>query len=251
MEIINQDEYYMSIAILTSHMSGDTNTQVGACIVSEDGQILGTGYNDFMAKGKSDKLYPNVRDGEWIDTKYPYICHAELMAIVNTCDKNKLYNSTMYVTLFPCNECAKLIVQFGIKNVVWLDDKYHDTPSSTASRRILTNEGVQTKQFQTCKDSLNIRFNKVNNNCGVVSVPNIKINDKLVQLKDPIIFKIEHVENNETGTLILRNDNLDLCIEIVDDKIDNDKLLDIIHESMMGNHGSSESYSKRIINTYA
>ena len=109
---ISWDEYFMSMAILSSKRSKDPNTKVGACIVSMDKKVLSVGYNG-MPIGIDDKKIPWGREGEELDTKYPYVCHAELNAILNS-DRN-LHNSRIYVTLFPCNECAKALIQAGIK----------------------------------------------------------------------------------------------------------------------------------------
>lgn len=142
---ISWDEYFMSMAILSSKRSKDPNTKVGACIVSMDKKILSVGYNG-MPIGIDDKKIPWGREGEELDTKYPYVCHAELNAILNS-DRN-LHNSRIYVTLFPCNECAKALIQAGIKEVVYLDDKYRDTNSGIASRRLLDMAGVKIIKYE-------------------------------------------------------------------------------------------------------
>lgn len=142
---ISWDEYFMSMAILSSKRSKDPNTKVGACIVSMDKKVLSVGYNG-MPIGIDDKKIPWGREGEELDTKYPYVCHAELNAILNS-DRN-LHNSRIYVTLFPCNECAKALIQAGIKEVVYIDDKYRDTNSGIASRRLLDMAGVKTIKYE-------------------------------------------------------------------------------------------------------
>lgn len=142
---ISWDEYFMSMAILSSKRSKDPNTKVGACIVSMDKKVLSVGYNG-MPIGIDDKKIPWGREGEELDTKYPYVCHAELNAILNS-DRN-LHNSRIYVTLFPCNECAKALIQAGIKEVVYLDDKYRDTNSGIASRRLLDMAGVKIIKYE-------------------------------------------------------------------------------------------------------
>lgn len=142
---ISWDEYFMSMAILSSKRSKDPNTKVGACIVSMDKKVLSVGYNG-MPIGIDDKKIPWGREGEELDTKYPYVCHAELNAILNS-DRN-LHNSRIYVTLFPCNECAKALIQAGIKEVVYLDDKYRDTNSGIASRRLLDMARVKTIKYE-------------------------------------------------------------------------------------------------------
>ena len=142
---ISWDEYFMSMAILSSKRSKDPNTKVGACIVSMDKKVLSVGYNG-MPIGIDDKKIPWGREGEELDTKYPYVCHAELNAILNS-DRN-LHNSRIYVTLFPCNECAKALIQAGIKEVVYLNDKYRDTNSGIASRRLLDMAGGKKKKYE-------------------------------------------------------------------------------------------------------
>ena len=137
---ISWDDYFMGVALLAAQRSKDPNTQVGACIVDDSNRILSTGYNGFPL-GCSDDTFPWQRDGEATETKYPYVVHAELNAILNARGKN-LTGSKIYVALFPCNECAKAIIQSGIKEVVYLSDKYHDTPLTKASRRMLESAGV-------------------------------------------------------------------------------------------------------------
>ena len=139
-EYITWDDYFMGVALLAAERSKDPNTQVGACIVDESNRILSTGYNGFPL-GCSDDVFPWDRSGEQTETKYPYVVHAELNAILNARGKN-LTGSKIYVALFPCNECAKAIIQSGIKEVVYLSDKYHDTPLTQASRRMLEAAGV-------------------------------------------------------------------------------------------------------------
>lgn len=153
-DYISWDEYFMSVAILASMRSKDPNTQVGACIVGEDKRILSTGYNGFPC-GCSDDEFPWEREGE--DTKYPYVVHAELNAILNANGKN-LSGSKLYVALFPCNECAKAIIQAGIKEVVYLSDKYDGTPSVVASKKMLKAAGVKLTRFIPDKDGLVIKF---------------------------------------------------------------------------------------------
>ena len=144
----------MSVALLASMRSKDPNTQVGACIVGEDKRIISTGYNGFPC-GCSDDDFPWDREGE--QTKYPYVVHAELNAILNAGGRN-LSGSRLYVALFPCNECAKAIIQAGIKEVVYLSDKYDGTPSVVASKRMLTAAGVRLVKFEPGKDKLEIKF---------------------------------------------------------------------------------------------
>ncbi|MBO4667283.1 MAG: dCMP deaminase family protein, partial [Bacilli bacterium] len=123
---ISWDEYFMGVALLSSMRSKDPNTKVGACIVNSEHRIVGIGYNGFPV-GCSDHEVPWNREGDFLDTKYPYVVHAEPNAILNS--NSKTQGCTLYVSLFPCNECAKLIIQSGIKEIVYMDDKYNGTDS--------------------------------------------------------------------------------------------------------------------------
>ncbi len=140
-DYISWDEYFMGIAMLAARRSKDPSTQVGACIVSRDNIIISTGYNG-MPKGCSDDEFPWERSGEANNTKYPYVVHAELNAILNASGRD-LRDSRVYVALFPCNECAKAIIQSGVREVVYLSDKYADTMSTLASKRMLDAAGVK------------------------------------------------------------------------------------------------------------
>ena len=144
-DYISWDEYFMGIALLAARRSKDPSTQVGACIVSEDNIIISTGYNG-MPKGCSDDDFPWDREGE--QTKYPYVVHAELNAILNANGRD-LRGSRVYVALFPCNECAKAIIQSGIKEVIYLSDKYADTMGNFASKRMLDAAGVRYSAMKT------------------------------------------------------------------------------------------------------
>ena len=141
---ISWDEYFMGVAKLAAHRSKDPSTQVGACIVSPENIIISTGYNG-MPMGCSDDEFPWARDGA--ETKYPYVVHAELNAILNATGRD-LRGSRVYVALFPCNECAKAIIQSGIKEVVYLSDKYAGTPGNVASKRMLDAAGVKYTQLR-------------------------------------------------------------------------------------------------------
>ena len=151
---ISWDEYFMGIALLAARRSKDPNTQVGACIVSQDNIIISTGYNG-MPKGCSDDEYPWDREGE--QTKYPYVVHAELNAILNANGRD-LRGSRLYVDLFPCNECAKAIIQSGVKEVLYLSDKYADSAATLASKRMLTSAGVKFTQLSTDLKSITLDF---------------------------------------------------------------------------------------------
>ena len=151
---ISWDEYFMSVALLAAMRSKDPSTQVGACIVDGNNHILSTGYNGFPY-GCSDDEFPWDREGE--ETKYPFVVHAELNAILNARGKN-LSGSKIYVALFPCNECAKAIIQSGISEIVYLYNKYADTPATIASRRMLTSAGVKLTQFESSVDTIVLDF---------------------------------------------------------------------------------------------
>lgn len=153
---ISWDEYFMGVALLSSLRSKDPNTQVGACIVNAQKRIVGVGYNGFPT-GCSDDVLPWAREGNWKDTKYPYVCHAELNAILNSIGRD-LTGCTLYVALFPCNECAKAIIQSGIKHIVYLDDKYHDSDNCVASRRMLDASGVTYSRLETERKELILHF---------------------------------------------------------------------------------------------
>lgn len=143
-DYISWDSYFMGIALLSAQRSKDPNTQVGACIVDSNNKIVGTGYNGFPKNINDDDL-PWGRDGGELDTKYFYVCHAELNAILNSI-KN-LDACRIYVALFPCNECAKAIIQSGIKEIIYMDDKYKDTNGVIASKRMLDYAGVKYRQY--------------------------------------------------------------------------------------------------------
>lgn len=151
-EYLNWDEYFMAIAKLTAMRSKDPNTQVGACIVSSDNRILSIGYNG-TPNGYSDSTFPWDREGSPLDTKYLYVCHAELNAILNfRGGRRELEGSKIYVDLFPCNECAKAIIQCGIKEVIYLSDKYSETDSVIASKRMFDTCNVKYRQIELNKD---------------------------------------------------------------------------------------------------
>lgn len=139
-DYISWDEYFMGVAQLSGMRSKDPNTQVGACIVSQDNKILSMGYNGFPC-GCSDEDFPWEREGEMLDTKYPFVTHGELNAILNY-RGGSLEGSKIYVCLFPCNECAKAIIQAGIRTVVYDSDKYEGTPGNVAAKRMFNAAGV-------------------------------------------------------------------------------------------------------------
>ena len=145
-DYISWDEYFMGVAILSGMRSKDPNTQVGACIVSSDNKILSMGYNGFPM-GCSDDEFPWEREGEALENKYFYSTHSELNAILNY-RGGSLEGAKMYVSLFPCNECAKAIIQAGIKTVIYDSDKYKDTPAVMASKRMFKAAGVNFHQYE-------------------------------------------------------------------------------------------------------
>ena len=156
-DYISWDEYFMGIAMLAARRSKDPSTQVGACIVSRENIIISTGYNG-MPKGCSDDEFPWARTGEnEAATKYPYVVHAELNAILNASGRD-LRGSRIYVALFPCNECAKAIIQSGIEEVRYLSDKYHDTMMNMASKRMLDAAGVKYSRLETDIEQLTLDF---------------------------------------------------------------------------------------------
>ena len=152
-DYLSWDEYFMGIALLSAKRSKDPNTGVGACIVDKDNRILSLGYNG-MPFGCSDDEYPWAREGEPLDTKYLYVCHAELNAILNYTGTN-MKGARVYTTLFPCNECTKALIQAGISEVIYQSDKYDQTPSNIAAKRMFTSAGVKLRQLPvTGKDVL-------------------------------------------------------------------------------------------------
>lgn len=149
------DEYFMGIALLSAERSKDPNTSVGACIVSQDNKILSVGYNG-MPCGCSDDEYPWERNAESdLDNKYLYVCHAELNALLNYSGTD-MKNAKIYTTLFPCNECTKALIQSGISEVIYLSDKYSDTSSVIASKRMMKSAGIQFKKYDSANKSVSL-----------------------------------------------------------------------------------------------
>ena len=151
---ISWEEYFMAIAKLSAMRSKDPSTQVGACIVSNDNRILSIGYNG-APNGFNDDEFPWAREGKNLDTKYPYVCHAELNAILNY--RGNLEDSKLYVALFPCNECAKAIIQSGIKEIIYADDKYANADNTIASKRMFDECGIIYRQYN--KSGREIKLN--------------------------------------------------------------------------------------------
>lgn len=148
-EYLSWDEYFMALAKLSAGRSKDPSTQVGACIVDKENRILSIGYNG-APNGFDDAEFPWNRSGKNDnETKYPYVCHAELNAILNyRGSKKDLENARIYVDLFPCNECAKAIIQSGIKEIVYLSDKYKNTPGNDASKLLFDTCGVTYRSLE-------------------------------------------------------------------------------------------------------
>ncbi len=140
------DQYFMGIAKLSSLRSKDPNTSVGACIVGADNKILSVGYNG-MPRGCSDDEYPWEREGEPLDTKYLYVCHAELNALLNYTGTN-LQGSRIFTTLFPCNECTKALIQSGIREVIYMEDKYAGTASVVAAKKMMKSAGIIYRKYE-------------------------------------------------------------------------------------------------------
>ena len=162
-EYISWDDYFMGIALLAAKRSKDPNTQVGACIVSGDAPngfnhntILSVGYNG-LPIGCSDDLFPWEREGDFLDTKYPFVVHAELNAILNARGKS-LVGSKIYVALFPCNECCKAIIQSGIREVIYLSNKYADSDAVKASTKMIEAAGVKLTQLKTNRKKIELSF---------------------------------------------------------------------------------------------
>ncbi|MDE7121606.1 MAG: dCMP deaminase family protein [Oscillospiraceae bacterium] len=150
---LSWNAYFMGIALLSAQRSKDSNTQVGACIVNQEKRIVSVGYNG-MPTGCPDDAMPWEREGEFLQTKYPFVCHAELNAILNSASVN-LRDCTLYVTLFPCNECAKAIIQSGIRHVIYLENKYAESDGVKASEMMFRLSGVKTELYQKNEQEIN------------------------------------------------------------------------------------------------
>ena len=146
----------MGVASLSGMRSKDPHTQVGACIVSQDNKILSMGYNGFPI-GCSDDAFPWEREGEGAESKYFYTTHSELNAILNY-RGGSLDGAKLYVTLFPCNECAKAIIQAGIRTVIYDSDKYAGTPSVIASKRMMDAAGVVYHRYERTGRKIEIQL---------------------------------------------------------------------------------------------
>lgn len=154
-DYLSWDQYFMGIAELSAMRSKDPNTSVGACIVDADNKILSVGYNG-MPHGCSDDEYPWEREhDDPLNTKYLYVCHAELNALLNYTGTN-LKNSRIYTTLFPCNECTKALIQSGIKEVIFMEDKYSGTPSVMAAKRMMESAGITYRRYSGTKKDIRL-----------------------------------------------------------------------------------------------
>ena len=151
-DYLTWDQYFMGVAMLSAQRSKDENTQVGACIVNKENKILSMGYNG-MPTGCNDDEMPWEREGNPLDTKYLYVCHAELNAILNY-GGGSLKGARVYTTLFPCNECTKAIIQAGIKEVIYLSDKYADSDSVKASKRMFDLTKVKYRAYEPRKEDI-------------------------------------------------------------------------------------------------
>ena len=155
-EYLSWDEYFMGIAVLSAKRSKDPSTQVGACIVNKDKRIISVGYNG-MPRCCSDDEFPWDKNENPLDSKYLYVCHAELNAILN-CDRGNVRDCICYTTLFPCNECAKAIIQSGMSEVVYMDDKYADSDSVIASKKMFDTAGVKYRLYNKSGKEVNINL---------------------------------------------------------------------------------------------
>lgn len=163
-DFINWEEYFMATAFLAAKRSKDPSSQVGACIVNEENKIVGIGYNGFPI-GCDDDKFPWSRDAsDPMKSKYTFVCHAEVNAILNK-NGSDVKNCTLYVGLFPCNECAKIVIQSGIKEVVYMSDKHRDKPHTKASKLMFDTVGVKYRQFVPKKNQIVIDFSEIDWNC--------------------------------------------------------------------------------------
>ena len=156
-DYLSWDEYFMAVALLSAQRSKDPHTQVGACIVNDQDRIVGVGYNG-LPRGCSDDDMPWGRDGNFLESKYAYVCHAELNAVLNAISTD-LRQCRIYVTLFPCNECVKVIMQSGIREIIYLSDKYRDSDAVKAAKTMLDHSPyISYRRFTPGRDSLLLSF---------------------------------------------------------------------------------------------
>ena len=145
-DYLTWDEYFMGLAIISSERSKDPNTRVGACIVDDNNKIISVGYNGAPIGFDDDKDMKWDRVGDFLETKYAYVCHSELNAILNS--KHNVSGCRIYVTLFPCNECSKAIIQSGIKEIIYLSDKYDGTKENIAAKKMLKTCKVKYREYK-------------------------------------------------------------------------------------------------------
>lgn len=157
-DYISWDEYFMGVALLSGQRSKDPNTQVGACIVNNQNKIVGAGYNG-LPIGCNDDEFPWEKTGEPLQTKYPYVCHAELNAILNNIGMD-LSGCRIYTALFPCNECSKAIIQSGINEVIYLSNKYEGSDITLASKRLLQTAGVAFRKVEVNRSHIHLSFDE-------------------------------------------------------------------------------------------
>ena len=155
-DYITWDEYFMGVALLAAQRSKDPSTQVGACIVDQDDKIVSTGYNGAPRGYDDDTCMKWEREGDFLNTKYAYVCHAELNAILNS--PSPVTGSRIYVALFPCNECAKAIIQSGIKEIIYMEDKYANTDGVIASKKMLDACGVSYRKYESKDKVLELKL---------------------------------------------------------------------------------------------
>ncbi len=155
-DYLSWDEYFMGIASLSAMRSKDPSTQVGACIVNADKRIISMGYNG-MPRCCNDDEFPWDREGNPLNSKYLFVCHAELNAILNSAG-GSVRGCTVYTTLFPCNECAKAIIQSGITEVVYMSDKYANTDSTLAAKKMFDTAGVTYRPYNIANKSITIEL---------------------------------------------------------------------------------------------
>ena len=153
---ITWEEYFMGLAILSAERSKDPNSQVGACIVDCENKIISVGYNGAPTGYDDDKDMPWEREGSFLDTKYAYVCHSELNAILNA--KTSVKGCRIYVTLFPCNECTKALIQSGIKEIIYLSDKYDGTDNNIASKKMLDACNIKYREYESSGRKLEINL---------------------------------------------------------------------------------------------
>ncbi|KAG5684011.1 hypothetical protein PVAND_013264 [Polypedilum vanderplanki] len=162
-DYLNWEDYFMGIAFLAAQRSKDPATQVGACIVNDEMKIVAIGYNGFPINCSDDKFPWTKESNDPLENKYMYVCHAEVNAILN---KNSfdVKGCSLYVALFPCNECAKIIIQSRIKEIVYLSDKHADKPQTKASKMMLDSAGIKYRQYKPKHSKIVIDFDKINEN---------------------------------------------------------------------------------------